>query len=140
MTAAHHEIRRAVISDIPGWLSLARGRYPGMDLSGVEKWVEWCIQSPKRLVLVGNATAGVAGLDLWHGIALRAQLIAMFTVPERQPGMEPVAMLRIMVAWARENKAKPPFLIDAQTGVDFGPFAARLGGHPAKEPRYVIPF
>ena len=54
-------------------------------------------------------------------------------------GFEAFRMVRMMIQWAREQGAQGEFKLDADTGVDFGPFARRLGGRASSAQWYVIP-
>ena len=48
-------------------------------------------------------------------------------------------MVRMMIAWAKEQGAQGAFKLEADTGIDFAPFAKRLGGHAVTTTRYDIP-
>lgn len=140
MNAVAAHIREATLDDLPKWLFLAKERYPDRDVAATAKWVSWCIQHPSRLVLVGRACVGIAGVDLHYGIELRAKMNVLYSIPNLEPGLEAMAIMKRMLAWAKEKGAIPPFLIDNDSGVDFGPFVNRLGGQPDLAPRYTIPF
>lgn len=140
MNARADTIRVATLDDLPKWLYLAKERYPDRDIGATARWVSWCITHPARLVLVGHGCAGIAGVDLHYGIELRGKMNVLYSIPCLEPGIEAMTMLKKMVAWAKEKGAVPPFLIDNDSGVDFGPFVKRLGGQRDEAPRYTIPF
>jgi len=125
------------MGDIPRWLAVAQSRYPGRPVEQAVPWVEQCIASPNRLALVGDRACGIAEIGLYYGFERRSRLSFLFSSPGA--GMEPLRILRQMVVWAKENGAVGHFVVDADTGVDFGPFARRLGGVTVNEARYRIP-
>ena len=139
MASRETTIRRGLVEDIPLWAEIAKLRYPGRDVTQAMRWVEWCINNPERLVLVGSATAGIAAITIQHGITRTAHLSMFFTVPGQNPGLEPVDMLKIMINWAKQNGAEGSFKIMADTGVDLGPFVKRAGGRRIELPFYEIP-
>lgn len=140
MTDPGQFIRRATPADIPVWVELSKARYPDRDVAAGAKWVEWCIRHPERLVLVGKTHAGIATVSWHYGIEKRASLVLMFSASGAPYGLEGVAMLRAMVAWAKEMGAIPPFRVGSDNGTDLGAFAKRLGGEMVMEPHYAIPF
>lgn len=135
-----NSIRQMTLADVPKWIALAKERYPGRDVGGMIGWVEWCITSPDRLVLVGSASVGIAAVGLNYGIERRGRLEVLYTIPRLNPGLEALAMVELMVRWAKGRGAEGKFDVDPDTNVDFGPFVRRLGGGPASNVRYEIPY
>lgn len=135
-------IHRATEADIPRGLEIARERYPEREVANGLEWVRWHMRQPLSLVLAGSCTFGVASIVLKYGFEKRARLDMLAALPEKGVVMEALQQVKTMVRWATLQGATGYFRIDADTGVDFGPFAKRLGGcevDPVKYPRYDIP-
>lgn len=130
-------IRKATLADIPAGLALAEAAYPGRGVEKAAKWAEWCINNPDRLVLVSPKGVGIAQVSWNYGFELKGRLDLLYVA--KGSGLEALKMLRIMVAWAKAKGAVGSFAVDADTGVDFGPFVKRLGGTQTKGVRYLIP-
>ena len=94
------------------------------------------MKHPQRLVLVGAYSFGVAEVSDKYGFERRARLGMLAALPGA--GMEPLRLVRMMIAWAKQQGAAGTFRLDADTGVDFGPFAKRLGGKPILA-QYEVP-
>ena len=101
--------------------------------------MEWAIQNPERLVLIGANSVGVAQASWQYGFERRARLDMLGARPVAGAALEALKMVRMMLVWAKEQGAEGTFRLDADTGVDFGPFARRLGGKPVTLTRYEIP-
>lgn len=136
---AQETVRRATLADVPVLLEIAKELYADRPVANAESWLRWAIQNPERLVLIGKASAGVAQLSWNYGFERRARLDALGALPGRASAFEALRIVRLMIQWARENGATGTFRLDADTGVDFGPFARRLGGKPVTHTRYEIP-
>lgn len=139
MHAPMSAIRRATDADKPFMLALAQEVYADRVESRSVAWVEWCMQSPEKLVLVGEHSFGIAWAALKYGAEMKA---GMDLLCARRSGggiMEAFRMVRQMLEWARSQGARGDFRLDADTGVDLGPFAARLGGRPSPQKWYLIP-
>jgi len=132
-------IRRATHADIPFVRELARLKYPDREIEQARDWFEWCLKNPDRLVLVGANSVGVAQVDWRYGFERRGRLDMLASRPQAGAPWEAFRMVRMMLAWAKEQGAQGTFRLDADTGVDFGPFARRLGGKPVTLTRYEIP-
>lgn len=132
-------IRRATLADMPFIISLAKEKYPARQIELGIPWMEACIQNSERLVLVGPNSAGVAQIGWHYGFERRARLDMLGARPTASSAWEAFRMVQIMVAWAKDEGATGSFRLDADTGVDFGPFARRLGGTPVTLTRYEIP-
>lgn len=102
-------------------------------------WMERCIQNPDRLVLVGPNSIGCAQIQWNYGYERRARLDMLAARPVPGAALEALRIVRMMVAWGKEKGAVGTFRLDADTGIDFGPFAKRLGGKPVTLTRYEIP-
>ena len=137
--AAPPAIRRATVSDIPFVRELARLKYPARAIDGALHWFQWCLSNPDRLVLVGTNSVGVAQVDWYYGFERRARLDILASRPVSGTAWEAFRMVRMMVAWAKEQGAQGTFKLDADTGADFGPFARRMGGKAVTITRYEIP-
>lgn len=135
-------IRRATEEDIPHGLAIAQQAYPGRGIEKAVEWAKWHLRQPTSLVLVGPGTLGIASIVLKYGFEKRARLDMLAALPEKTSVVEALQQVRAMVRWAALQGAVGHFHIDADTGVDFGAFARRLGGRevdPVKYPRYEIP-
>lgn len=135
-------IRRGREEDIPFMLEVGRERYGDRASEISVPWIKWHLKNPASLVLIGSATVGLASINLHYGFEKRARLDMLAAKHEKQAVFEALQQVRAMVRWAAINGAEGAFKIDADTGVDFGPFAKRLGGvevDPKIYPRYEIP-
>jgi len=130
-------IHRALDADKPFMLELAKEKYPNRDIERGVPWVEWCMGNRERLVLVGRHSFGIARVEWIYGFERRAGLDMLCA--RKGAGFEAFRMVRMMIQWAREQGAQGEFKLDADTGVDFGPFARRLGGRASSAQWYVIP-
>jgi len=129
------EIRPATLEDMPFLVALAQEAYPGRGIERGIPWMEWAIQNPERLVLIGPGCAGVAQVSWNYGFERRARLDML----AGKSHWSTFKMVRHMLAWAKSMGATGNFRLDADTGVDFAPFAKRLGGKPVTLTRYEIP-
>lgn len=135
-------IRRATEADIPHGLAIAQAAYPGRGIENAVGWAKWHLGQANSLVLIGPGTLGIASIVFKYGFEKRARLDMLAATPEKSSVVEALQQVRAMVRWAALQGATGHFRIDADTGVDFGAFARRLGGHevdPVKYPRYDIP-
>lgn len=132
-------IRRATLDDMPFIIELAQDRYPGRGIENGIPWMRWCIQSPARLVLVGSNSVGVCRYSLNYGFESHASVDMLASRRAKTAPLEALRMLRIMIQWAREKGVKDCLHLHADTGVDFEPFARRLGGKTVVSQRCEIP-
>lgn len=135
-------IRRVTEADIPWGMKIAMDRYPGRDVIHATGYIKWCLGSPNHIVLRGDFAFGVASVNMKYGFEKRARLDILAAERGNKAVLESFHIVRAMVRWAALQGAQGAFVIDSDTGVDFGPFARRLGGHevdPAQNRRYHIP-
>lgn len=135
-------IRLASEDDIPRGIEIAQRAYPGRGIEKAVEWAKWHLRQPTSLVLIGPGTLGIASIVLKYGFEKRARLDMLAALPGNSTVMEALQQVRAMVRWSALQGAVGHFRIDADTGVDFGPFAKRLSGvlvDPRKYPRYDIP-
>lgn len=135
-------VRRATEADIPWGLEIARQRYPGRNVELGLQFIRWSLGNANSIVLRGESVFGIASVVMKYGFEKRARLDMLAAKPGNTAVVEVLQVVRAMVRWSALQGAEGHFRIDADTGVDFGPLARRLGGHevdPAKYPRYDIP-
>lgn len=135
-------IRRATEADIPHGLAIAEAAYPGRGIENALDWAKWHLRQANSIVLIGPGTLGIASIVFKYGFEKRARLDMLAASPEKSSIVEALQQVRAMVRWSALQGAVGHFRIDADTGVDFGAFAKRLGGHevdPGLYPRYDIP-
>lgn len=135
-------IRRVTEEDLPWGLEIAKERYPGRNSELGLQFVRWCMGNPNSIVLRGSEVFGVASISMKYGFEKRARLDILAGRRGHRAVVEALHIVRAMVRWAALNGAEGYFRIDADTGIDFGPIAKRLGGHevdPVRYPRYDIP-
>jgi hypothetical protein len=130
-------IRRATDADKPFMLALAKECYPDRGIERGVPWVEWCMANSERLVLVGPNSFGIARVEWIYGFERRSGMDMLCA--RKGTGFEAFRMVRVMLRWAKESGAKGEFKLEADTGVDFGPFARRLGGRSNAAQWYMIP-
>lgn len=134
-------VRRATEADLPRLLLLANLKYPGRVSDRNLDWAKWKLRDANSIVVMTEHALGAAGIIFRYGSEKRAQLDMLASAPGAGV-WEPYQLVKFMVRWAALQGATGAFRIDADTGVDFGPFAKRLGGwevDPKKYPRYDIP-
>lgn len=131
-------IRVARAADIPFMYEIAAASYPDINAGDHIPWIVWCIQNPERLVLVGERSFGVAKFIWQYGVGKQASLEVLAARPGR-PLLEPFHMVRQMVIWAKQCGVQKPFVLAADTKVDFEPFAKRLGGEKQTTTQFFIP-
>lgn len=132
-------IRRATLDDIPFIRELALEKYPARQVEQGLSWMLWCLKNPERLVLVGQNSVGMAAMAWNYGFEPRARLDMLASRPVAGAPWEAFRMVRMMIAWAKEQGAQGAFKLEADTGIDFAPFAKRLGGYAVITTRYDIP-
>lgn len=132
-------IHRATEADKPFMLEIARAKYDARVIDKSIAWVEWCMGNPERLVLVGANDFGIAQVDWIYGFERRGRLDLLASRPTAGAVLEALRMVRLMVGWAKEKGCQGTFKLDADTGVDFTAFAARLGGRKVEVLRCEIP-
>lgn len=129
-------IRAATAADIDFWLPRAQQLYPARPIMAMEPWIRWALNNEDCLILVGKNSCGMARVSWFYGVDRKARMEFLFG----SPSWETLKMVRLMVAWAKVRGATGKFRLTADTGVDFGPFAKRLGGHIVEQnPQYDIP-
>ena len=132
-------IREATSADEPFMFAIAREKYPERAIERGATWVRWAMKHPERLVLVGPNSFGIAQVSWFYGFERRARLDMLCARPVAGAALEALKMVRMMVVWAAAQGAEGAFKLDADTGVDFEPFARRLGGKAVTTTRYEIP-
>lgn len=135
-------IRRMTEADIPFFLEIAKERYPDRNVALGVQYVRWAMGNANSIVLCGTVAFGVASVSLKYGFEKRGRLDILAAKKGNKAVVEAFQIVRAMVRWSALQGATGHFRIDADTGVDFGPFARRLGGHevdPVRYPRYDIP-
>lgn len=133
-------IRRATIEDLPFFADLIRHRYgdrfhhPDKCRANLE-WLAALFARRDYTCLRGEHSAGVARVLQAYGAEPQAQVVGLAAWPHA--GLEPLRMLRVMLLWARMIGASK-LTLSADTGVDFEPFAKRLGGVKVVKVTYDI--
>lgn len=134
-----HRIRVATVDDIDDALAIARECYPGREVGNARQWAEWIIKNPDRLALIGKDTVGIAAVYLNYGFERHARIDMLASRKTKAAPLEALEMIRIMMHWAWHHKGlRTTLRLSSDTGVDFKPFAERLGGC-AVTPSYDIP-
>lgn len=139
MTDAPSFIRQGTENDIPFMTALFQEAYPARGIERGLPWMKWAMGNVDRLVLVGAHSAGVACVSWNYGFEPKGRLDILAARPAARGFLEPFRMLGMMIQWAKLRGAVGTFKIEADTGVDFGPFARRLGGQPVTRTWYEIP-
>lgn len=137
-------IRRATLDDMPWMLELAEEQYPGRGVKAGWDWMKFCIENRigDRCVLVGEASLIVAHIYKQYGYELRCRIDMLCAKKSKRAVLEALQLIKGIKRWAAMNSVTAPLKLDADTGVDFGPFARRLGGRqvdPVRYPVYEIP-
>lgn len=140
VNTAPYKIKKAADSDIPAMVEIGKACYPGRDVVLGVDWLRARMHDPANLVLLGPNSVGIASVSRRYGFEPKARLDVLACRPSPGKALEALKMVRVMLWWAKERGAKPPFRMDADTGVDFSAFSARLGGKRVESVRYEIPF
>lgn len=141
---ANAAIRRATFDDMPAMLEIAEESYPGRGVKAGWDWMKWNIENKTgdKFVWIGNDSLIVAHIYKQYGYELRARIDMLCARRSKRAVMEALQLVKATKRWAAVNGVTHPMKLDADTGVDFGPFARRLGGwqvDPVKYPVYEIP-
>ncbi len=137
-------IRRAALDDMPRMLDIAEEMYPGRGVKAGWDWMKFQIENRAgdRFVWVGEDSLIVAHIYRQYGYELRARIDMLCARRKKSAIFETLQLVKACRRWAALNGVTAPMKLDADTGVDFGPFARRLGGwqvDPARFPVYEIP-
>lgn len=134
---ANSAIRRlASEAEIPKYLEIAKEAYPERDVSKALPWISWALKSPNHIILIGDHSFCVASTYIKYGMEKRALVEMLASRKSARGALEALQLCRAVVLWATLQGATQ-LRLGADTGVDFGPFAARLGGVRAA-PSYDI--
>lgn len=109
------------------------------NLNGVARWARQALADPDRLVLLHPGAVGIANVNWHYGIEGRGSADVLACDPVEAGPFTVLQMVRMMLEWSRAKGATGPFRLSADTGVDFGPIARRLGGAPTLDKIYDIP-
>lgn len=124
-------IRHVTIEDSDFLISLAKESYtlPFVE-EAAREWIARVVAAPDEAIFIrtDNATGvSVIQRPAWAPHQLEAHMVFLVS---RGNGvdMEGYKILKAMIEWAREQGAS--FHFGEQTGIDFAPFAKRLGAVP----------
>ena len=131
-------IKIATAEDLPRVFEIGRASYKNRDVGLAQRYLEDALNRSDRLFLVGNETAGIASVTDIYGFERKARLDILAGYGTKTAPLEAFRMVKIMLDWATKAGAKS-FRLEADTGVDFAPFARRLGGALVNNPCYDIP-
>ena len=140
MTVAASFIRRATPDDVEFGIGLVRELYPNRDITKMRGWLTWVLNNPDYCTLIGINSVGCASVYWKYGTDMRARL--QFLGANTKPGyvFEPLRIVRMLMDWSKSKGAKGEFRLDADTGVNFAPFAKRLGGTHKTAEYWDIPY
>ena len=141
---ANSAIRFATLDDMPRMLEIAEEMYPGRGVKAGWDWMKWNIANADgtKFVMVGDDSMIVAHIYRQYGYELRARIDMLCARRQKRAMFEALQLVKACKRWAAVNRVTAPLKLDADTGVDFGAFAKRLGGwkvDPARYPVYEIP-
>lgn len=102
------------------------------------KWICRAINSPNSLVLLSPSAFGIVSIGTYYGCERRARVDILCSRPSAGHSLESLRMVRKMIAWAK-HRGFPTLRLEADTGVDFGPFARRLGAGLVMTTKFDIP-
>ena len=131
-------VRVATVRDIPFILEVAQEAYPDRDVVMGIPYMCWCLNSPDRLVLVGQNCFGLARFAWEYGLEARARSEMLASRKGNRAPWEVLQIVRQMLIWAKQRGAKGDFVLDSDTEVDFEPFARRLKGRKTTLVQYKI--
>lgn len=137
-------IRRATLNDMPRMLEIAEEMYPGRGVKAGWDWMKWNIENRAgdKFVWIGEDSILVAHIFKRYGFELAVRVDMLCARRKKRVLFEAVHLLKACKRWAALNGVTEPLKLDADTGVNFEPFARRLGGYkvdPARYPVYEIP-
>lgn len=137
MNAETPILRKATEDDLPALLELGRDLYPGRGTDAAEGWIREMVRSPDALVVIGDKGAGICRVIRHYGFEPKVRLEALAVRPGQ--GILALKIIKVMLWWGRQKGLRTVLSIGADTGVDFAPFAARLGGRKVETVSYEIP-
>lgn len=137
-------VRRVTMADLPEMLDIAEEMYPGRGIRAAEGWARFNIENRDgtKLALRGDNAILVAHAYHQYGFELRARVDMLCARRQKRAWLEALQLVKACKRWAALIGVTHPLRLDADTGVDFGPFAKRLGGRkvdPDRYPVYEIP-
>ena len=121
------DVWQANLSDVDEMVEIATARYDFMDKDMSKRWVEAHIEDYDKVCIVRskNVICCVAySVVFWKPRDLEATVI-FFAAKNAAQG-EALAVIKDQMARAK-NRGCWAFYLGATTGIDFGPFAKRLG-------------
>jgi len=121
--------RRAIESDIPRILEIARARYPSFDEDEAKAWGREKLGAHDHVGVISEHAFGIATITRFFWDQSRRGVL-IFLASEKSYGLEAYNILKFMIAWARDNECRD-FHFSDSTGYDLGPFAHRLGAQLA---------
>lgn len=137
-------IRRATFDDMPRMLEIAKEMYPGRGVEAGWDWMRFHIENRAgdKFVWIGEHSVIVAHIYRQYGFELRCRIDMLCARRQKAAIFEALQLVKACKRWAALNGVTAPMKLDADTGVDFGAFAKRLGGwqvDPKRYPVYEIP-
>lgn len=124
---------------MPRMLEIAEEMYPGRGVKAGWDWMKYCIGRADHFVWLGDDSLIVARIYKQYGFELRARIDMLCAIRSKKAVLEALNLVKAAKRWAALNGVQHPMKLDADTGVDFGPFALRLGGRRVPDAVYEIP-
>ena len=131
-------IRVAGEADIPFILQVAFSAYGFDNPEIITSWLRKALKEPNCRVLVGGHSVGVGyAFQTFYWKKPRGHILHVASIPKGM-STEALRLMRSLVEWLKE-KGCFEVTFGSEIGVDYAPFAARLGAVRAA-PSYVIRF
>ena len=97
-----------------------------------------CIQAADCFVWIGEDALLVAHIWKQYGYEMRVRVDMLCARRRKRAILEAFQLVKACKRWAAVNRVEAPLKLDADTGVDFGPFARRLGGWKVDQNKYPV--
>lgn len=137
-------IRPLAFADAPWIAELVLECYPNREVKLGRDWMLAQIANRNGTAFAwrGEDSLIIAHVTRRYGIELIARVDMLCARRKKAAVLECLFLLKAAKRWAAVNGVRRPLILDADNGVDFGPFARRLGGckvDPDLYPTYEIP-
>ncbi len=136
--ATQMRLRPASLDDLPEIIRRMFLFYPRRASMTALPWMRRLLTSPEHLALIGPNAFGIARIGMFYGCERKASVDILCSRPSVGGSLEALRIVRKLAVWAG-RRGLPTLRLDADTGVDFGPFAKRLKAKPVWTVKFEIP-
>jgi hypothetical protein len=121
-------IRKATPEDAKFLIDLAKTSYPNFDEPAAYEWLGKAMQLDNYAVFRGERCGGVMMVNGFFYNPSELRGFMLYCVAYPKAGWEVFRLFKAMIDWALNEKMAASVHFGSETGVNFAPFAKRLGG------------